>query len=918
MAEDESGPKRDPRADYEKFTRGLDDSRPMYRPLEAFITHDIGKQFVSYPNLSDRENAQANKDVLSDPEKEQIKNELSGTVLNTFLTFSENLRLVIEATAAKKDGYSAQHALERANMGIAQTKELIYSAKESEANEVVLGAVLSDQVVNKSILTIYSWANPYLSMYWAGMDSLRLIMERGMQLPMADMNRLFKGPTGKKLKERISRAGDEIKKWIPNRKTRKVAEQTPTEIVTKEKEESFGERMGRYVSETYFWTQIRGEMNTFNPTFGVEGFTRQQSEGGYVGPDGKVVKPTAKESLNISATMQEFVHRLSNTSNREKADEEPSLAKKIVIFYDENGKQIREQDATTTSRRVELYNRTLDYFNTAKSEKDRKWLIATTAAMAMHDTKTLLELLPQDIRNENMRTKEDWDNYAALYKRVKATAVEIYENFDLADKSFLEHQMAVTAFDLSYAFAFGSFSVADWGWSYEWKHNSSTGLWSFEAAQGDPTASGDAFTARRPYFHEVVYAAIKDRASAPKGGAMMAIDGSVDKSKGETEPQRALDLANALVSEIEQANQKGEMIARIKKGEQLHLARFFGTIGAFKEVFYTGAMQKSSNRGEVAAFNAWKEGLEIRNKASKGLNEPKVANPNFIKTVEKMIVFVPTPYVDKTTGEKLVFPMIMPQFQISMIDMLRVDKHGDSAGDILRKLWVKDETTGEYRKPKAGEVGKRLTLQDIDWENFGPYGDDSRAVSNNFMSQLYGPIYGAPNPKSIEGIVANPAQAVALATKAADIATRQQAIVVDEDATTDSDKFAQRPSFEIIYSVSDVFNNMAFGGAGLIGRGAVGRMDKFLEAVSVGAMSEGKTPNLYVLLRSVEDQLGTKQGYEHFSDSFYLLFMGMMEALKPITIASDDMAEATTSRMKDSDALGHQQIVDKYKGKKYT
>ena len=898
MANEEGDPasKLDPRKAWEmrnKLSQD-DDDRTMYRPLDALKRKDLGKEVD--PTSPGRE-----RDALTSSEREQIKDALGETVIGTFLNFSQELQLVVEATAAKKDSYSAQHALERAAYGVAQTEELIYTARESEANEVVLGAVLSDQIVNKSMLTIYSWANPYLSMYWAGMDSLRLIMERGMQLPMADMNRLFKGPTSKRLKERLNKATDKVKELIPFRKSKKSFEVTPTEIIEKKKEESFGERMGRYVAETYFWTQIRGEMNTFNPTYGQDGVKTAD------------LGAMHHEKLNISGTMQEFVHRLSNTKDRENPNEEPNLAKKIVIYYDENG----NQTSSPTARKVELYDRSLDYFNTMKDEDDRKWVVATTAAMAMLDAKAILEVLPQNIRDIDMTTedgKKAWEAYSGLYKKIKATAIDIYENFDLAEKSFLEHKMAKTAFDLSYAFAFGSFSVGDWGWSYEWSQDRTTGLWSFEAMQGDPTASGDAFTARRPWFHEVVYAAIKDRGSAPKGGAMMAVDGSPN-AKGV--PEQAFDLANALVSEIEQANQQGEMLNRIKKGEQLHLARFFGTIGAFSNVFYTRAMQNSSDRGNQAAFKAYQEGVAIRNKASEGLSEPKVANPNFLKTVEKMIVFVPTPYVDKETKQKLVYPMIMPQFEISMLDMLRAKKYGPSAGDLLRRTWKYDETSREYVEASIADGGKRLTLQDINWNGYAPYADDSRAVSNNFMSQLFGPLYGAPNPKSVESITANPAVAIGLSVKAADIATRQQAIIVDEAATDAKEKFAQRPSLEIIYAVADVFSNMAFGGAGLIGRGSVERLEGFLKEMSTGALSEGKAQNLYMVLRNVEDQLGTKQGYKNYSDSFYLLFVAMAEALKPITIASDDMAEATTQRMKDSDAIGHQIIVDKYKGKKY-
>ena len=58
---------------------------------------------------------------------------------------------------------------------------------------------------------------------------------------------------------------------------------------------------------------------------------------------------------------------------------------------------------------------------------------------------------------------------------------------------------------------------------------------------------------------------------------------------------------------------------------------------------------------------------------------------------------------------------------------------------------------------------------------------------------------------------------------------------------------------------------------------------------------------MYTILRGLEDFLQGKQGYPDYSDSFYCLFLAQDVALEPITIASNEMAFATTERFYDSD-----------------
>ena len=816
-------------------------------------------------------------------EKREVKEALQGEILGPYWTLSTKLRHVVEAASAKKNLYSAENDLERTGYNQANLCEQLDFAKEGE-NEALLTTALSEVTIGESSEVIFNWSLPYLSMAWSGMDSLRLISDRGMQLPMSDLSVFFSGPVSSDLAELQESYPQVFDTLSFPRNVQVDSTDHPDTAGTKEAEvrkekEIFMETFAHYSSESYFWNQIRGEMNTYNPAFG--------------------------EKLDISKTMQKFVAGFSKTRMgiKENGEDEirengiPSKPKqsteiKIYLFTDPQTGRITQipqtedgngflgnfDPALVTTETVYINN--LDYFNKMKSENERRWVVATTAAMCVCNARKRLDSLNCDdiekLSKKESLTEEEQkiiQKYDSLVKDVNYVANNILNNYDLLGKKRMGERIAKSAFDMSYAISFGSFSVADWGWSYDWSRggNKTEGYtWKVIGAQGDPTASGDAFTARRPYFHEALYAGVKGRASAMNSGVLMPVD-----------PEEANNLTNELLSDAEAMNRRGVMIEKIKKGEQPHLAKFFGVIGAYET-------QLGNNK-------AWQEGSALREK------EHKQVNDNLKKAVEDSVIFVPTIFPGQD-GKKLFYPMLAPQFQISLFDMLTVSKDA-SVGDVLRKTWKKDGN-GKWVEASPKEGGVRRTLEDIDWKQYPAYGDDSRAVNDNFISQLYAPLYGVINPKSVDAIVSNPLAALTSVIKSVDIGTRRYAKKA-EDGTP-----IKKESFEVMYASTILFQNLAFGHYSVIGRGGVQRFAGFLEDIAPKQKSEGRTDNLYTSLRSTLDVLQTKGEYEHYSDSFYLMLLAMSKALAPIVVSSEKIAKSTTGRMSEVKTTGYRAFRD--------
>jgi len=369
---------------------------------------------------------------------------------------------------------------------------------------------------------------------------------------------------------------------------------------------------------------------------------------------------------------------------------------------------------------------------------------------------------------------------------------------------------------------------------------------------------------------------MKGRASAMNAGVMMPVN-----------PKDANVLANVLLSEAEEINQRGIMIERIKRGEQPHLARFFGVIGAFEHEL---------NDKNSKSFVYWQEGANIRNKEKNGKNSMEV-NDNLKKAVETCVDFVPTPFIG-ADGKPLVYPVLMPQFQIALFDMLRVSD--TSVGDVLRKTWkkeMKDEKEIWVEAlPKEG--GRRKTLQNIDWKQYHPYGDDGRAVNDNFISQIYAPLYGTINPKSVDGVVSNPMASLTSIIKAVDIGTRKYVLKSKEGIKI------EKQSFEIMYASTILFQNLALGQFSVIGRGGVRRFGEMLKNVYPGGIT-----NLYSALRNTLDILQQKTDYENYSDSFYLMLLAMSESIRPIVETSEHVAELTSDRMDSVKTTGYENLV---------
>lgn len=876
--------------DYTPPTEGFRD----YRPLEAMSTVDYL--------------------VLNPKECELVKDALKESILTPFLTFSAEIDNVVKATSAKKYLYSGQSALERSMYSTAQTEAQISTA-ESKNNETILGAVHIEMKRQESVLTIFNHSLPYMATYWGGMETMRLLSERGMQLPMADLARFYKGVRAKWVSDELSKRKytPDVIKAIPLTKVEvgsetitvnKVKEDGSSDVdeagnpLTVEQKfetatitETFGDRLAKYTGHADFWTRARGEMNVYNPLLGG----------------------TEKETLNLSKTMQDFVALFSKSQLRTYEDRTKEIAvpqRKITAYFDADGNQLPMEAFDSEGTRIskpedvdrlekagniltfklkagltavnstEFYIETLDYFNKAKSELDRKWIVATTAAMCIENAKDILDSLPHDI-STNASNPEAKAKYDKLVSDVMAQAQNIMDNFDTFNQDLMEQKLATTAFNLAYAMSFGNLSVGDIGWSYEWKYvyNEAKGgfVWAAEGAQGDPTASGDAFSARRPYFHELVYAGIKNRVSSFNSGAMIPVNG-----------ENAQELANALLSEAEELNQRGKMVEKLKKGEQPHLARFFGVIGAYQN--------------ELGSVGAWAEGAAIR------ANVKKEANPNLIQAVETSVMYIPTPFKD-ASGNYLYYPMLMPQFQISLQDMLSVSKDV-SVGDVLRKTWKTDES-GKLIEATPEDGGKRLTQQDVDWEQFGAYAEDSHAVNDNFMTQIYGPLYGKIDSKNLETLVSNPMAGLTGIIKAVDISTRNFVKKLKDGSKV------KRPSYEIMYASSIMFQNLALGVHSLIGRGAVERYKDFIKPITPGDLKNRTPHNLYSVLRSVEDFLRSKQGYDNYEGSFYLMMLAQAEAIESIVVASDTMAHATTERMNSADTtgiVGWNGVYDKNKG----
>ena len=873
-----------------------DGAQLYYRPLDRLRYKDISE--------------------LEGDERLEIKELLTTTILEGHTSLAARVEHAIEDYNYKKLAYTVQRDVEISSGKAEQFENARLTAKEGQ-NERVLGLVERELKRIDASNRIFSWALPYKTTYYSGFDSLGLLAERGEQLALANMDRMINGiPTEWMDSDPVG---------LPDNELKKLQESTDY-LPLVENGETMSDRYGRYFADADFWMRAIGEVNTYNPT--IKG-----------------------EKLNLSQPMQDLIgsllQRRSRTFENGEKEKVELPTREITIYLDEKGDQI-PLDATGKPIKPDLVKETkkayvevLDFYNKARSEDEMRWVVSVISALSANDAKAIIDNLPHDFSRVGVDENDPYYKiYDSLLKKVQADAEQIMKNYDILPRRLLDLKLARSAVYLSDAVSFASFDIAERGFNNEWKPTildksgktinleeigakfviDSSGkvviidkdtklplqnlewyyIWHAESSQGDPTASGDAFTAAKPYFHELVYQAIKNRISANNNGVLLSVD--------EKEAER---LAQVYLSEAAEVNERGRVLEIIKSGKQQHLARYFGLMGAFKN--------------ELGNLPMWKQGEFERKKIGKKVN------PNLSKAIEESVVFVPTPYNFKSNsndlslsendkdykkkktlidyikscgledGENILFPMVAAQHKIGLYDMLRAGK-SDTVGDILRKVWKKSKVGEEevWQESTFEEGGRRLTHKDVNWMMYARYADDSRAVNNNFMLQAYAPLYGTLNEKQIESAKRNPLGTILAAIKASDIGFRSVNKKFS-NPTKESGDTAKRQSLEIMRASSIVFHQLALGVYNLVGRGSIDRVITFREELTSGEKAKGRTDNLYTILRGLEDFLQGKQGYPDYSDSFYCLFLAQDVALEPITIASNEMAFATTERFYDSD-----------------
>jgi len=824
-----------------------DGAQLYYRPLDRLHYKDIS--------------------TLEDNERLEIKELLTTTILEGHTALGARVEHAIEDYNYKKLAYTVQRDVEISSGKVEQFENARLTAKEGQ-NEKVLGLVERELRRIDASNRIFSWALPYKATYYGGFDSLGILPERGEQLALANMDRMINGiPTEWMDTDPVG---------LPNVELKKLQESADY-LPLVENGETISDRYGRYFADADFWMRAIGEVNTYNPT--IKG-----------------------EKLNLSQPMQDLIGSLLQRRPRTYENGEKEKIKlptrEITIYLDGKGDQV-PLDATGKPITPDLIKETkkayvevLDCYNKARSEDEMRWVISVISALSANDAKAIIDNLPHNFSRVGVDENDpDYKIYDSLLKKVQADAEQMMKNYDILPKRLLDLKLARSAIYLSDAVSFASFDIAERGFSNAWKlvsDGKGNFVWHVETSQGDPTASGDAFTAAKRYFHELVYQAIKNRISANNNGLLLPIN--------EKEAER---LAQVYVSEMAEINDRARILEKIKSGKQQHLARYFGIMGAFET--------------ELGNLPQWKAGKAQREKLGKKVN------PNLSKAIEETVVFVPTPYNFKNSSEKewadyikqnglegedsIIFPMVSAQYKIGLYDMLSAGKQ-DTVGDMLRKVWKKVKVGDEERWQESTfeEGGRRLTHKDINWMMYARYADDSRAVNNNFMLQIYSPLYGTLNPKQIETVKNNPYGAFLAAVKAADISLRN---VIKKFTNPDekSGKIAERQSLEIMIAGTNIFHQLALGVHNLVGNGGIVRFKNFVEEITP-AERKKQSDNLYLMFRAIEDSLSEKQGYQNYADSIYSLFLAQTEALKPIIIAANNMAFGTTKRFDKQDPTG--------------
>ncbi len=876
-------------------------------------------------------------------EKEGVVEVLRGTIVDNINVLNHRLEQGLQNFDYKTYFYTVQNETDQVGR-LVQTFENgimgLPKGAEYDANERILGRQVIEMDRVKSGHEVWKFVVPYKTLYYSGWDSMKVLPQRGGQLFMGHLSNLFVGQkdpelftppappeSGTQPDSHIAQQEEEMKKW---------QEELGVLPELNERGETITDRFGNYVADADFFFRAIGEMNTYNSS--IRG-----------------------ETLQLSETMTEFLGEMFQKQPRilEDGSEEKSVkipTRKIKVYLDADGKQVplnkdgKPRDETKVVETHEQYVDLLDYYNKSDSTEQSLHVLCTIAAMTIHRAKESLDKMSHiaHVAKNARPTDGAKSDYEKLKEEVEETAKKMMKQRRVVKRSDAEYMLARSAVYLADGIAFGTFDIGERGGSYSWEpevvdkdgkplkikrggeelslktvgyklevsgsypdvtfqlidtHNKGVPVtdvewfvkWKAGASQGDPTASGDAFSALKPYLHDAIYQAIKSRASSFGQGANLPIN----PDYGET-------MVDVFMSKQAEKNERKRIVEMIKSGRHQYLAAYFGMLGAFKK--------------DLGGLKAWQKGAE-KMKVFK-----KKVNPNFSKAVEDYVVFVPTPfsfgeiknpevamYVRECgidPEEAVIYPMLNPQQKIGLFDMLSVGKKY-SVGDMLRRTWKKDAQDHWVEAP-VSEGGRRLTMKQIHWEQYLMYGEDGRAVNDNFMSQLYEPVYGVLNPKAVEAVEQNPMAAMTLSVKAADIGFRWIFKEFDYDNLTEAEKAAaieifgekvERPSLEIMHGEALQFQLLAIGGHGLIGNGALDRFRSFTHENLPGSGQDPKA-NMYTMLRAAEDLLPEKQGYENYSDTWCAALLASTYALKPVSLASHEMAFRTTMRFNTADPTG--------------
>lgn len=690
---------------------------------------------------------------------------------------------------------------------------------EFDENDTLLGVIKTEITRNQATLRCLKAWLPYLIVYWDGMGAMDNISKRGLELSMQSIwtvysSKLFEGDL-----DNPARNTTEIRKEF---------------LGANEKGETPFVELARYSANMDHTFRMLSKMNLYNPVAG----------------DVREIDPVYEDFL---ANLLQKIPAKLETGGEKLKDEERT--QKITVYLDGKGNSLFASEAGTNDKSESFWINTLDAFNTLKTGRELRRLISTFCALAVSDAKSRINDIPvgTDVLN------------TPLFKEVKELSQKYYDNFDLGfrGRAGQKFNMAKIAYYFAYSQAFGTFEVGKWGASVGWKPveksiNNSHGLKEIKwiptyKEQGNPTASGDAYTAMNPFMHEFVYV-MKNRISSGNNGVLDMINAD-----------RAKEVVDALSSRETRERQREKILKEIiENNKHQHLAKFFGLMGLYQD--------KLSQNG------AWRNGRREMSEVWK-----EKVNPEVISFMEKKLIFIPT-WVRNKEGENYYFPMIVPELEISLFDMLHVSDD-TSVADLLEKTWVKKADGGWEQKP-YDEGGKFLTLTDISSQflEFHPDADDSRAVDNRFSKAVLQSFYGQFDGELMGSIKRDGVGPFIYSLiKAADLGTR---------GISDPDGKFQRPTREIVYSMYGTFLTLAMGIHQLLGRAAKSSYYSWKEIIPNNELGE-RAPNFHSTSHTLRNLVSDKLGYDKYGSSARSLFISLNSVVDAIYAESDEMATAT-------------------------